>query len=206
MSHYIATRAFDYCNNSEKQKKEIQCALDNYATHHGDGQIGLGNKIEWTSKEFESFPEAQEWLENHEGFYWQGAAKFKVYEKSSNNKSERLQKKQEELQKKRVKIKSDLSDYVEKNNVKNRKSAFVGCPVCGSKLNKEYIPIQFYSQNCPLCHSDLFSETTKNRIKNYRIQLDDLEKQIEQVQKQKEKAKKTGKFTWKWAVKFEFHC
>lgn len=206
MSHFVATRCFYYCNGSEKQKKSIQKVLDDYATHNGDGQIGLGSNINWTSMEFESFDEAQDWLENHEGFYWQGAAKFKVYEKSANSKFERFEKKIDSLNQKLAKAKADMTDYVEKNNVKNRKSIYVGCQNCGSKLHKDYIPLQMYSQNCPLCHTDLFSETAKNRIKAYRSQIDYLNKQIEQTKKDMEKSKRTCKFTWWWAVKFEFHC
>lgn len=206
MSHYVATHSFDYCNGSEKNKKEIQRALYDYATHHGDGQIGLDKPIQWTNKEFESFEEAQEWLENHEGFYWQGAAKYKVYEQKSNIKADRIQKKIDEANQKLAKTKADMSDYVKKNDVKNRKSVYVGCGNCGSKLHKDYIPIQMYSQNCPLCHEDLFSDTVKTRIKNYRKQIDELDREINQLHKDKEKAKQTGKFTWYWAVKFEFHC
>ena len=206
MGHYVTVRSYNYDNGSEKTKKLIEAELNEFATYNGDYHSGLDKKIQWTSREFESFDDAQEWLENHEGFYWQGAAKYKHYASISNAKSERLQKKIDELNQKLAKTKADMMSYVEKNNVKNRKSVYVGCPNCGSKLHKDYIPIQMYSQNCPLCHTDLFSETVKKRILSYKTQINDLEKQITETKKDKEKAKNSGKFTWMWAVKIEFHC
>lgn len=206
MSHYVGIEIFDYCNGSEKQKKAIQQHCDNIATRKGDGQIGLDKNIQWLDKEFDYYGDAHDYLENHDGFYWQGAVKFKKYESMSNPKSERIQKKIDDLNLKLAKTKADLKTYVEKNNVKNRKSVYVGCSNCGSKLHKDYVPIQLYSQNCPLCHTNLFSETTRNRIKSYISQIADLDKQVEQAHKELEKAKKLGKFKWMWAVKYEFHC
>lgn len=105
----------------------------------------------------------------------------KVAPKKST-KLERLEKRLNELNGKKTTMESDMSSYVKKNDVKNRKTMFVGCAKCGSKINKNYIPLQMYSQNCPMCHTDLFSDTVQTRIKKYRKDIADYEKQINGIQ------------------------
>ena len=64
-----------------------------------------------------------------------------------------------------------LNEYVKKTDCKNYKSKYIGCPQCGSKINKEYI----YNCRCPVCREDLRSElqsidikiTSKKSQKNY---------------------------------------
>lgn len=205
MGHSVNIKTYDYKNGNQKQKDLIYAELNQEAIYCSDCHCELPSRIEWLERTFEDFETARKYLENHGGFYWQGAVKYKRYEKSANSKSERLQKKVNDLLQKQVKLKTDLNDYVAKNNMKNRKSNYVGCLNCGSKLNKNFIPIQMYSQNCPLCHIDLFSNSVKERIKNYRKQIDDLDKQIELMQKEESKAKNTEKFNLRWAVKYEYH-
>ena len=88
--------------------------------------------------------------------------------------------------------------YVNANLVRDRKSAFIGCPKCGSKIAREYIP---KTNVCPLCRTDLRSDTVKKRVQAYdeRIQALRMRREAEL-----QKAEKMAPV--RWLVKFEFHC
>lgn len=142
-----------------------------------------------------SFPSPDDIAEKLEDDDWCGVDVYEVAvesitcldsKKSAPKKSvklERLEKKLKELNGKKDLMEKAMSDYVTKNNVKNRKTVYVGCACCGSKINKNYIPLQMYSQNCPMCHTDLFSDTVKARIKKYREDIADFEKQVAKINK-----------------------
>ena len=87
--------------------------------------------------------------------------------------------------------------YAEEHSVKKLKAAFIGCPQCGSKLRREHLRSDF----CPLCHTDLCSNTTLERLKRFRTVEEELREKLKQEQiKQKKLA------SVKWLVKFEYHC
>lgn len=210
MGHSVNVITADY-GKTEKEHKQAMAQLEFEANQqsewYSDGHNGLDGKVNWLNREFDSYNEAEDFLTNHDGFYWQGGCRYRVYEKTTNKKSESLKKKAETIKEKLGKMKNDLTDYVAKNNVKNRKSVFVGCPKCGSKLHKDYIPIQYYSQNCPLCHTDLFSPTVHTRIEKFRKDINDLEKLYETTLKDAEKATQVkGKYKVRLALKYEYHC
>ena len=60
--------------------------------------------------------------------------------------------------------KKKAHDYFVDHNAKNRKSAFIGCSNCGSRINREYIPT---NNRCPLCKTTFFSNTDLERLKAY---------------------------------------
>ena len=157
--------------------------------------------------EFDSYEDACAYLSSHDGFYWQGGCRYREYANVANKKSESLKKKAEVAHNKKVEMKTDLDLYVKKNNVKNRKSVYVGCPKCGSKLHKDYIPLLSYSQNCPCCKTNLFSATVQTRIEKYRKDIADLEKQELDLTKQANKEKQSkAKYKVMLALKYEYHC
>lgn len=87
-------------------------------------------------------------------------------------------------------------DYVEKNDIHNRKSSSVTCPECGSRLTLSYLR----GNGCPLCKTDLRSETVQNRIKSFDKKISDLNKKCSELEK-----KQAGKAELRWLVKLEFH-
>lgn len=209
MGHLVHCFSYDY-GKTEKQQKEnkqiIEYAANQWSVNNSDYHSELDSRIDFNSNRlFESFDDAQEYLENHSGFYYQGAVLYKQYEKKSNSKVDKICKKMDENQEKLKSICNDCDEYVSKNNVKNRKSVYVGCPKCGSKLHKDYIRLGHRSQNCPLCGENLFSDTVKARIEKYESDLKNMGKQFKELQKQLAEAEKTGKFDLKWCVKVECH-
>lgn len=93
------------------------------------------------------------------------------------------------------KEKQKLDEYKKVHAVKNFKANFVACPKCGSKINKEYIRDD---DCCPLCWTSLQSETTKNTIKRYINNMNNLYEKIEE-----EKKKQSKKAPMKYLVMYE---
>lgn len=79
---------------------------------------------------------------------------------------------------------SKLNNYAKEHSVSAFKASYVSCPKCGSKINKDYIS----NDRCPLCRTDLRSETTKKTLARYKENIKQIEKQIRtEEQKQKDK-------------------
>lgn len=77
-----------------------------------------------------------------------------------------------------------MNTYAKEHSVSEFKASYVSCPKCGSKINKDYISYD----RCPLCKTDLRSETTKKTIARYKDNIIQLKKQIK-VEEQKQKDK-----------------
>lgn len=205
MGHSVNIRTFAY-KGTDAEKKTIQAELDREAMDYSDNHTGLPGRIQWEGfREFNSYEEAEKYLQNHPGFYYQGAVKYKSFEKKENAKSKKLTLKKDELIKKLDEMRNKLQEYVEKHDVKKRKSQYVGCPSCGSKLNKNYIQLQRYSQKCPCCGTDLLSTTVQERIKEKKESIENMTTKINKVMDEVENSMKSKDFTWKWAVKYEYH-
>lgn len=209
MSHLTTIYTYDY-GKSEKQRKEIKQQIcfeaDEWSRYNSDTRSELPDSIKFESyKVFDSYDDAKEYLENHSGFYYQGAVLYKSFEKKANAKSERIEKKMKDVDDKILVLQIALSKYVAKNDVKNRKSLYIGCTKCGSKLNKNYIRLGPVSQWCPVCNENLFSETVKSRISKYQEDIEAQEKLYKSLIKERDKAKLVGKYELKWCVKLECH-
>lgn len=106
-------------------------------------------------------------------------------------------KKMQNLHERIKKEETKLNEYVKKTDCKNYKSKYIGCPQCGSKINKEYI----YNCRCPVCREDLRSETTKNTINRYK---DNIKKITKELRIEKEKC--SNKAKTKYLLLFEEYC
>lgn len=92
-------------------------------------------------------------------------------------------------------------EFQVKSWVGNRKSKFIGCENCGSKINRTYI--RENNNNCSICHSDLRPNSTLDRLKQYDVKINDLQKEKKKIEK--ELAKKLKRKAV-WLVKVEVHC
>ena len=106
-------------------------------------------------------------------------------------------KKMQNLHERIKKEETKLNEYVKTTDCKNYKSKYIGCPQCGSKINKEYI----YNCRCPVCREDLRSETTKNTINRYK---DNIKKITKELRIEKEKC--SNKAKTKYLLLFEEYC
>lgn len=87
-----------------------------------------------------------------------------------------------------------LNKYREDHHVKNRKSQFIGCSTCGSKINKEYVK---ENNCCPACGSSFYSSTDKARIQGYLKNIDKWKKTKERI--------KVGKEKYGWYIHTKHH-
>lgn len=69
-----------------------------------------------------------------------------------------------------------LMSYVAKNNCYDRKSATIGCKNCGSSLATKYMAAKKLNK-CPLCGSELRSDTVLKTIQGYQANIKKYEKQ-----------------------------
>lgn len=195
MGHSIQHYTFDI----NKDRAQMLSIVNQDAIYESDSRSELPNHVRFLEdKIYEDIDEAHEAIEKLDrGWYDQLAVKFYDYEKVKDTKAitnlrDRIEKANE-----------DLLDYKAKNAIKLRKSQYVGCTKCGSKINKEYISDRGYNWNkCPLCSEDLSSNTIKNSIKNKEANIKKLRANYENLRKQN--AKK-GKKSVKWLMKTEYH-
>lgn len=195
MGHSIQHYTFDLT----KDKREIQGFADEEAAYESDSRSGLNANIRFLDSPIYEDRDAAEIAikKLDKGWYDQLAVKFNDFDKVKDTKA--IINLVEKIKKARV----GITDYKEKNAIKLRKSQFVGCTKCGSKINKEYVSDSGYNWNkCPLCGEDLSSDTIKKTIINKEKAISELEANYADLRKQN--AKK-GKKTVKWLVKTEYH-
>lgn len=105
-----------------------------------------------------------------------------------------IKRRQDETEKKREALIADSHAWT------GRKSKYVTCEDCGSKLNVEYLR-SMSTCTCPLCLNDLRSESVRNRIKAYDKKIEELSGKYTTAMK-----KLKSKAAVKWLVKMEVHC
>lgn len=171
--------------------KQITDDILDCVAHQGD-QYGTDKVRFPTDKVFDTSEEAREYINAHDNGWYDGiAVKFLSFDgvEASAKVKEYRAKIADTAQKKR--------EYINAHSVKTQKAAYIGCPSCGSRLNKE----KLRGESCPLCYTDLRSASTLERIASFDKKVQDYEKKITQEQlKQKKKAKIM------WLVKYEYHC
>lgn len=186
-------------SKGKKGQDEIERLANYEAEEYGDYRSPLNSAIRWIDVTYDSYEEAENAILNvhDKGWYDQLAVKYKSYKpkektKAIINQEERL-----------VKLKEDLEDYFDKNALKNKKTQYVGCKNCGSKINKDYISgASHYWNKCNVCSHSLASKTTLKTIENKKLKIEELE---EKVKKMIIENNQKGKATLKWLVKTEYH-
>lgn len=162
----------------------------NYVRNHGDG-YGTDFVSFPTSKVFDNYNAAHDCIESiDKGFYDGFAVKYYDFSKVKNTK------KIDELEAKIKETQEKKKEYETAHSIKAQKAALIGCPECGSKLNRE----RMRGEKCPLCYTDLRSPTTLERLASFDSRVKDYRKKIEE-----ERLKEKKKAEIKWLVKFEYH-
>jgi len=91
--------------------------------------------------------------------------------------------------------------YAESQSVHNRKSDTITCPKCKSRLALAYLR----GEHCPLCNTELRSNTFVLRMEKYDDKLKELDKKYKEEKRKAEK-KIEKKAEIKWRIKYEYHC
>lgn len=187
-----------YTHKEDVSKSVITSIANEDAECYSDSRTGLSSSIRFIDIVCEDEESAYEKIEKlDKGFYDQLAVKFKKYEPVKDSKTVL------NLIARVKKYEESLALYKVKNTIKNRKSKYIGCPKCESKVNKDYVSDYGVLWNkCPVCKEDLSSTTVKESIIKKELEIKNLKEKI--AQKKKEDAKK-GKYSIHWLVKTEYH-
>lgn len=170
---------------------------------HEDWQEGgwyPDSQLKWHEDHvFETREDAERFLERYEGEYDDHAVLFRNTDRITLKKSAEETKLEERLNR----LKAELSAIEGGAAISNRKSAFIGCPSCGSKLERVGLYRKF-GNVCPICSTDLRSKTDRNRIAAKKKGIRETEKRLEQKRyEMKVKASRSAPICW--LVKYEYH-
>lgn len=184
---------YTYLENCNR--KNVEKELNNYVAHqtYQESGHGLDRPIRWLNVEpLPDYDAAKKAIEDHDsGWYDQLAVRYRQLPANVSNK------KIEELKNKAAEVYQTLMQLEKKVVVKDFKAQLVTCKKCGSKLNKDYLNSNF----CPLCRSDMRSDTTQKRIAALRQKHQELQEALRK--EQAALAAKKGKVMW--LVKIEYH-
>lgn len=172
-------------------KREIVDLVINHVAHSGD-RYGTDNVRFPTDKIFENREAAEQYINSIDKGWYDGIA-VKYLDFSDVKDSSKTK----DLQEKINEVAAKKKEYVAAHSVKAQKAAYIGCPECGSKLNKE----RLRGESCPLCSTDLRAASTLERIASFDNRINEYRKKIKA---EKEKDKKKAKVMW--LVKWEYHC
>lgn len=163
-----------------------------YEVAHSGDRYGTDTIRFPTEKVFENEEAAEQYIRSLDKGWYDGIA-VKYLDFSDVKDSSKAK----ELQEKINEVATKKREYVTAHSVKAQKAAFIGCPECGSKLNKE----RLRGESCPLCCTDLRAASTLERIASFDNRINEYRKKIKA---EKEKDKKKSKVMW--LVKWEYHC
>lgn len=140
-------------------RNEIENTLNEYVRQrtYREGGSGLYRPIRWINRTFESYDKAHKYIEdNDDGNYCNICVRYLTGDKDINT-----SKTYKTLLERVKRLESELEKMERVIYTKSVKSAFVSCKKCQSKISTRY-----WGKNvCPICGTDLRSETTLSRIK-----------------------------------------
>lgn len=198
MSHAINYAVYERNVSRKAVLAEIQEEV-----MHEDWQEGgwyPDSQLKWHEDHvFETREDAERFLERYEGEYDDHAVLFRNTDRITLKKSAEETKLEERLNR----LKAELSAIEGGAAISNRKSAFIGCPSCGSKLERVGLYRKF-GNVCPICSTDLRSKTDRNRDAAKKKGIRETEKRLEQKRyEMKVKASRSAPICW--LVKYEYH-
>lgn len=102
-----------------------------------------------------------------------------------------------QIEERKAKITIDKNEYMYNHSVQSRKSEFIGCPKCKSKLAREHLK----SERCPVCGAELRPEYVIERLKKYDSDYETLSKKYKELAKKRKES-----CPIRWCFKAEVHC
>ena len=185
-------------------KKKIQRECDEWGNYNCDpyergGRYGgLGYSIRFTSKVFDTYEQAEEYLDSTFGNYSQTAVQY--YEYPSHNKTSAEQRIEDKLKK----AEKALHELEDTPHYKGVKSQYITCPSCGSKIATKLCGETWYN-TCPVCRMDIRPQSVIDRKNTLKKTISEANKELRaEKQKNDQKLKKKAKLCW--AVACEVHC
>lgn len=180
------------CRDTKKAMVAAEADINEDAIQQGDYHKPLNKPIRWeTSVILNSRDEAEYWIEQHQGdWYDQVAVRYR--ETKENKTLKDLRERMDEVQRKKQEFEKATIPSV------NRTSKYIGCKECGSSLAREYLSRT--DARCPLCGNDLRNKSYKERIEAYRNKLMNMSKRYNELA-----SKATRKGDLRWLIKYEYH-
>ncbi len=204
MGHMV--QYFDYAETVDKRWVQAEC--DHFAAMEDweEGCSGLYNDIRWIESAgiLDSYEAAEKYISLHDRKHYDQLA-VRYYSYHSPERSKGLQNAEEAVNK------AERARFALEKSINAaffaRKSEFVGCKGCGSKLSFKYLKMTSTTV-CPLCKQSLFSETDTKRLKRADNKVIEMGRRLTEANK-KEQARAIKKFekerTVRWLVKIEYH-
>ena len=187
--------AVDYITVDKRSEiMEVASEFAFFNTDRGENRSGSyhGNMTIHDTPVCESLEEAKQRIDAWDtGWYSDHAVQYK--DKSSLQPTKAMI----ALSERSDKLITDRKAYIAEHSLKNRKSAYIGCKNCGSKLSVEHLR----GTRCPLCGKELRADYIIERIRKYDKDIEDTHTQYAELRK-----KQTGKCPVRWLVKVEVHC
>ena len=190
MGHIIQQLDFSI----KTSKEEIFAKCNEIAMDNSDCK-GLPNNIDWRGDIiYETYEDAEKAIEKFDTnkFYYQVAVKYR------DLRQEDIQKSLINLKEKKCIAYKEFNDLDKKVVVKSTTGRLKTCKHCESKIANKYICSNF----CPVCKTDMRTETQLNKIKKAKEKCELLEKK--ELEERKRILKAKGEV--RWLVKIEFHC
>lgn len=182
--HQVIFKSF-----SEKTSiSEINNYVEKYVNSHGD-RYGTTRVNVLDNVTYGNYDEAYDKIISARNSFYEGWA-VKFYDCSNVTPTKRVN----ELMEKKAETERNREAYIDAHSIRTFKANLIGCQKCGSKLKKDFLK----TNQCPVCHSDLRSETTLETIKKYDARIANYKKIIAEEKKKQAKVM--------WLVKFEYHC
>ena len=205
MSHNIETRT--YPENVDRRK--VSDILDTYVSQRTieEGGGGLPSNIRWLEREpiCNSESEAEGkikaldkgWYDCLAVRYYHSKNNGPVSSAALTNACETVNKAQKDY--------NTLKDTA-RAEFFNRKSEFVGCKNCGSKLSLIELK-RLEKTNCPLCGGNLLSPTITDRLMKAHDKIVKAQKKqaAERAKAEAKRIKADKNREVRWLVKFEYH-
>lgn len=175
------------------EKVNRRAVMTDIAVHAEKDGDGYSSRFTWHDEipPYESYEKAEEAIKMLDrGWYDDHAVRYYDYSKAEKTA------KMAEYEAKVAELVEGLRKYKREHSVHTFQAKHLGCPNCGSRLNKDY----FTGECCPLCRTDLRGKTTLDKIKWYEAKIADYRARIEA-----EKMKQKKKAVIKWLIKYEYH-
>lgn len=196
MSHNV--KHYTYPENVDK--KQAEASINEFVTHATWREHeGFGNTLErpirWIDQILPDYDSAMRFIESHDkGWYDQLAVKYR------EGAPVKTSKKLDALRQKCIEAEKAYREAESKVVAKDFKAQLVTCKGCNSKLNKDYLK----RNACPLCGTDMRSDTEKKRVARLKELWQKAQKSVEAEETAMRKKNQQPPKV-KWLVKIEYH-
>lgn len=181
MGHCIEILVVD----NEKEIFAEACDFAEQNMDHEESSCYHGN-LSILNKEFDSYEEACEYLEQFNGSYNDKAVRFKDYTLKNKTQAQKA-------------LENKVQEYRKELSILNRPTQkTLTCPHCGKRTSLSL----FWGYRCEHCHSDVTPKTKAIKAQKLEEKISAMRKKIDEL----ELKRRTKKFVVKYAVKVEVHC